>query len=123
MSVGASLAYPGGRTLAAWSRQLAGLHPEALWVGYLTFHRLEAPVCALRSHQLPPLELFVLRALALQPAAELAALAGLLHLDPQLIGRVIRYLDGEGLIRASAVAREVSEAGRQALVQGDYLRS
>src|SRR5262249_4747703 len=123
MSVGASLAYPGGRTLATWSRQLAGFHPEALWVGYLTFHRLEAPVSALRPRRLPSPEQFVLRAFALNPTADLTAHAEPLNLGPQLVGRILRHLETEGLICVSGNRREVTETGQQALAHGDYWRT
>jgi DNA-binding MarR family transcriptional regulator len=123
MSAGSSLAFPGGRTLAAWWRQLATFHPRALWVGYLTCHRLEALVCALRPYKISPFELLVLKAFALNPAAEITLVAGLLHLAPNLVGQVLRGLQVEGLIRRDDGYREVTDAGRQALAQGDYLRA
>ena len=120
MNAGSSLGFPGGRTLAAWWRQLAGYHPEALWIGYLSLHRLEALVSALLPHSLPSFERLVLKALALHPASEPAALAGFLHLAPGLIGRVLRQLQVDGLIEPAS--HVLTEAGRQALVEGDYLR-
>jgi DNA-binding MarR family transcriptional regulator len=123
MTGGSSLAFPGGRTLTAWWRQLAGHQPQALWVGYLTFHRLEALVCVLQPQSLPSFELLVLKAFALQPAAGNTALAAFLHLDAGLVGRVIRYLQSEGLVRAEAGARALTESGRQAAAQGEYPRA
>jgi hypothetical protein len=116
MSAGTSLAFPGGRTLTAWWRQLAGYHPEAIWIGYQTLYRLEALVSALRPNALPLFELLVLKAVALHPAADAAALASFLHLAPGLVGRVLRQLQIDGLIQAAGI----TDAGRQALLAGHY---
>jgi hypothetical protein len=119
MSAGLSVAFPGGRTLAAWWRQLAGYHPEALWVGYLAFHRLEALVCAVRPQRLPHFELLVLKALASAATPAIADAARRLQLDPGLLQRVLRHLQGEGLLNRS---QGISDLGRQALEVGEYLR-
>src|ERR1700722_7187440 len=100
MSAGPSLAFPGGRTLAAWWRHLPGYHPESIWIGYLTLHRREALISAPRPNPLPVFELLVLKAVALHPAADAAALASFLHLAPGLVGRVVRQLQIDGLIQA-----------------------
>jgi hypothetical protein len=124
MTAGSSLAFPGGRTLAAWWRQLAPLHPEALWVGYLTFHRLEAPVCCQRAYHLPALEWLIVKALGLSPVpVALSVIAGQLHLDACLLRQVLFPLCREGLV--TWIAEDVpglSEAGRRALENGEYLR-
>src|SRR5262249_35580821 len=44
MMVSSSLAYPGSRSLAGWWRQLAPLHPRAVWLAHLLLHRVEALV-------------------------------------------------------------------------------
>jgi hypothetical protein len=127
MSAGASLAFPGGRTLAAWWRQLAPYHPQAFWLGYLTFHRLEALVGCQRRHRLPPFELLVLKALAIHApngdTLPVSALAADLHFDAPVLHQVVRRLDREGLTAAGgAGSTGLTAAGRQALEHGDYLR-
>src|SRR5437870_12923954 len=99
MTASAYLAYPGGRTLAAWWRQLAGHHPQSFWAGYLTFHHIDAPVLVLRPQQLPPFELFVLKAAVAQPTpASAADLALWLHVDAALVQRALQHLTTEGLV-------------------------
>jgi hypothetical protein len=120
MSSGSSLGFPGGRTLAAWWRHLSGWHPEAIWIGYLTLHRLEALVCALRPHTLPPFETLVLKAMALHRGADAGALGKFLHLAPSLVGQVQRHLQQDGLLQSAG--RDLTDAGWQALQQGNYLR-
>jgi len=124
MTSASSLAFPGGRTLAGWWRQLAGCHPDAFWTGYLTFHRIEALVRAVRPHKLPSAEYLVLRALALhRPTAETGAVARLLHLAPDLVRRMLRHLVTEGLAAWSgASAATLTPAGGRALERGEYPR-
>jgi hypothetical protein len=124
MSAGASLAFPGGRTLAAWWRQLAPYHPEALWVGYLTFHRVEAPVSCQRLHQLPAFEYLALKALDLLagPGA-LQTIADQLHLDAPLVRQMVCELQRAGLVGPPAEGTvQLLEMGRQALAHGTFVR-
>jgi hypothetical protein len=124
MTSAASLAYPGARTLAGWWRQLATYQPRALWAGYLTFHRVEAPVCALHPHRLPPLEHLTLKALAVHgSAADAAAVAHTLHLPTALVARVLWNLQQSGLAvwPADGPAR-LAESAAAALERGEYLR-
>jgi hypothetical protein len=129
MSAGASLAFPGGRTLAAWWRQLAPYRPEALWVGYLTFHRLEAPVSCQRLHKLPAFEFLVLRALDLHAGTAdigtgaLQAIAAELHLDAPLVRQVVCELERAELVTLTATGTfRLSQRGRQALEHGEFVR-
>jgi hypothetical protein len=114
MTAAAALAFPGGRTLAAWWRQLAEQRPEGLWAGYLTLHRVETPVRSLRPQRLGPLEFLVFKAVA----ARMATAA--LGVDAGLVGGILRHLAGEGLVTPGA--SEVTAAGREALAHGQYLR-
>lgn len=130
MNAGSSLAFPGGRTLAAWWRQLTPFHPDALWVGYLLFHRLEASVCCHRLHKLPTLEYLVLKGLALEgtrptgSGTPLEALAAQLRFDAALLHQAARRLGREGLLAWAPHALPVlSEAGRRALAQGEFVRA
>ena len=125
MSDATSLAFPGGRTLAAWWRQLAIYAPERFWAGYLTFQRLECPVLALQPQRLPPLEALVLKALAIHTTPVTAsALAGWLHLETALIESVLRFLQREGLIAWQNVgASTATEAGRHTVEHGEYFKS
>jgi hypothetical protein len=123
MSAGSSLGFPGGRTLAMWWRQLAGYQPAEMWVGYLTIHRVEATVGAFHLQILPPFEQLVFRAFALDLArAGRAPPASALHLPGDLVERVLCKLEVEGLITSVTQSRELTEAGRHALVDGAYLR-
>src|SRR5437660_6010900 len=124
MTAASSLAFPGGRTLAGWWRQLAGCHPQALWTGYFTFHRLEALVRAVRPHRLPSAEHVVLKALVLHRSpVDTAAVAPLLQVEPQLGRRMLCHLQAEGLVAGSGThAAAVTDAGGQALERGEYPR-
>ncbi|HYV37675.1 MAG TPA: MarR family winged helix-turn-helix transcriptional regulator, partial [Gemmataceae bacterium] len=123
MSASASLAFPGGRTLAAWRRQLASHHPQGLWVGYLTFHRVDAAVVVLRPRHLPPLELLTLKALAARAGASPADLCDWLHLDAAWIRRVLLHLSGEGLVTWRDDTAMLTDAGQRGLAHGEHLKA
>ncbi len=125
MSAGASLAYPGSRTLGAWWRQLASHQPEEMWVGYVTFHHVAAPFVLIRPRKLPTLESFVLKAMTFcRPPGNLPGLGDWLHLDAGLILRVVEHLQHEGLAaRNDRDSAEITEAGKAASVHGEYPRA
>src|SRR5450755_2918913 len=66
MPSASSLAFRGSRTLAIWWRQLAPFEPQALGVGYLFLHRLDAPATWLQRQTLDPLLVLILQAFALE---------------------------------------------------------
>ncbi|MBY0524674.1 MAG: hypothetical protein K2R98_14820 [Gemmataceae bacterium] len=116
------LTFPGSRTLAGWWRQLASWQPQALWVGHLFLHRAEA--LTRRTQQLPtdPLQLLILKALSLAPAANADALEARLHLDLQLLGQALRSLQAADLARDEGGWRPTPR-GTHALVHGTYPRA
>lgn len=121
MTVGLSLAFPGGRSLGAWWRQLAPFHPRALWVTHLFLHRVELLVRAERVTRPDGFARLVLDALALHPAASLETLDGEFRLGPPILRHVLGKLTAAGLAYPDARGRwALTETGRQALKHGEY---
>src|SRR6266508_1853842 len=100
-----ALAFPGSRALAAWWRQLAAHHPEAIWVGHLALHRVEALVDLVRIHRADRFTLFILEAIRLdhgrEGSAQLAGLDERLHISRPLLRQVLRALHVEGMVRTT----------------------
>src|SRR6516225_6397617 len=115
MTAAPSLAFPGGRKLAGWWRQLAAYRPLGLWVGHLLLHHVEAAVRLSHPRRPDPLTLFLLRALALAgpenegrpapPDAVLDRLDSRLHLGRQVLRQALRDLEAEGLAAPDASGR------------------
>src|SRR5947209_11432108 len=97
MTAAAPLVFPGGRVLAGWWRPLAARAPRALWVGHFLLHRVEALVEVARRADVDPLSRLVVRALSAAPGPSVGDLDARLHLGPQVLGQVLRQLEGEGL--------------------------
>ena len=123
MTVPAPLAFPGGRTLAGWWRQLAPGQPRALWVGHLFLHRIEALVRLTRSVRPDPLHALVLKALSLNPDESLDRLNRRLHLGEQVLGRVKHSLTEAGLLVAEGGRSVPTASGREVLTRGEYQTS
>src|SRR5262245_57747564 len=125
MTPASSLAFPGSRKLAGWWRLLAPYQPQALWVGHLLFHHVEALVRLTQFGPADAFNLFLLRAVALVDAETGATLAGasLDRLDDRLgLGRpvlrqALRGLEAEGLIWPIPArgSWSLTDLGRQAL--------
>jgi hypothetical protein len=111
---------PGGRTLLAWWRDLAPLHPVRLWFAHLLLHRVEALTRVARAHPLDPLQLALLRSLSVPASANGTAPpgAGALPLDRQVLDQLLRQLAARGLARSSQDTWEVTDEGRRALAEG-----
>src|SRR5262249_39792577 len=92
--------WPTSRVLARWRPHLERFRPRSLWLSHLLLHRVEAPVAS-RPAGHGRLTGVLLGALAAAPEAPLGRLAGSLHLDPQLLGRLLAELEAAGLARAS----------------------
>src|SRR4051812_5518015 len=131
MSLASSLAFPGSRALAGWWRQLAPRKPEAVWVGHLSLHRIEALVELVHARRLDPFTLLVLQALAqersaraagsaLAPDELLGRLDSRFHLGRPLLRQVVRALLTEGLIAADEGGCVLTPRGEQALARGEY---
>ncbi len=117
----APLAFPGGRTLAGWWRQLAPWKPQAWWVGHLLLHRVEALVRVARSARPDALHALLLQAIALGPDEPLDRLDQRLHLGIQLLARVARSLTDAGLLAVAEGGRLVpTPTGRDVLSRGEY---
>ena len=125
MTAPSPLTWPTSRVLAGWWSHLDRFRPRCLWLYHLLLHRIEAPVSGSGSGD--RLARFLLEALASAGTAA-AALARRLHLDAQILGRllgelevaglVIRPPSGEGDWAVSATGRAVLAGGREANVPG-----
>jgi hypothetical protein len=123
MTAVTALAFPGGRVLAGWWRQLAPLRPRAFWVGHLFLHRVEALVATERPGPLDSFSRLVLRALALAPDKSLVGVDAQLHLGPEVLHQVLGQLRGEGLTRNEANTHwDLTPLGRSAVDTGTFPR-
>src|SRR5262245_29832848 len=102
MTVASPLAYPGGRTLATWWKQLAPWQPDSFWFGQLLLHRLEALTRVHRSCSIEPLLFLVIRALDLAPASTPDQLDRHLHVGGQAVRQILRHLAEEHLVEAGS---------------------
>jgi hypothetical protein len=124
-----SLAFPGSRKLAGWWRQLASYRPQALWVGHLLLHHVEALVRWSQPHHLDAVSHFLLKALALgtpdsgASRQTLQQLGARLHLDRQMLRQTLRALESEGLAQGGPDGLwTLTTLGRQAVPQREYPR-
>ncbi|SRR6266545_207126 len=131
MTSATSLAFPGSRALAGWWRQLAPHKPEAIWVGHLSLHRVEALVELVHCRRPDPFTLLVLQAVALErcsgsgaatpsPDEFLTRLDERFHLGRSLLRQVVRGLLAEGLVKADEGGCTLTPLGEQALQRGEY---
>src|SRR5262245_46164219 len=126
----APLAFPGGRALAGWWRQLSPYHPEAVWVAHLTLHHIEALVPLARPRRLDRFGRFVLQALRQEagrrgpgPDDLLARLDDRLHVGRPLLRQALRALAAEGLVRPEGPGGwAVTPAGEEAVEKGEFTR-
>jgi hypothetical protein len=124
MTAAPPLAFPGGRTLAGWWRQLAPYQPRALAVAHLLLHRVEALVRLQRRCPLDPMARLVLETLSLEPPPPLPQIQALLPMERPILRQVLHSLETAGL--AQSAGNEVwrpTERGRQAQQHGAYHRS
>ena len=111
MKAAPPLVFPSSRVLAGWWRQLAPFAPQALAVGHLLLHHVEALVQTERRTPLDPLARFVLRALISAPLS-LDDLEERLHIGRQLVRRVLGELTTADLVQADNAERwSVTAAG------------
>jgi hypothetical protein len=117
------LIFPGGRTLAGWWKVLAPLQPQAVSVGHLLLHRVEALARVPQAHRLDVLPFFALKALAQTPGEPLERVDNRLHLGRALLRQVVAQLEAEQLVApCEGGAWSLTGEGQKALVQGDYQR-
>src|SRR5262245_38032879 len=102
MTAAGPLVFPGSRVLAGWWQQLVPLRPQALWVGHLLLHHVEALAWVSRSRPLDDFARLVLRALGLARERTPPALESYLHLGPQALRQVLQRLQKEGLAQSTA---------------------
>src|SRR5262249_51018940 len=127
----APLAFPGGRALAGWWRQLSPYRPQAVWVAHLTLHHIEAIVTLARSRRLDPFGRFILQPLRLQPPPSppppvvlLPRLDDRPHVGRAVLRQALRALAAEGLARAGGPGGwEVTAAGEEAAERGEFTRA
>jgi hypothetical protein len=124
MTADSPLVYPGGRVLAGWWRQLAGLEPRSLWVGHFLLHRVEALVEVTRRAEVDPLSRLVVRSLSSAPGPSVPDLDARLHLGPQVLGQVLRQLQAQGLAEPDAAGGWApTDLARQVVEHGGYTRT
>ena len=114
MTAAQPLTWPSSRILAGWWSHLDRFRPRGLWLGQLLLHRVEAPVVVVRPPSLDPLGRFLLEALAAAAGSSAVQLSHRLHLDAQLIGRLLTELEAAGLAHDGG-AWSPTEAGRAVL--------
>jgi hypothetical protein len=123
MTAVSPLVFPRGRTLAGWWKQLAHLQPQALWVGHLLLHRVEALAALHLLSRLDSLSLFVLRAVALTGPGTLPDLNARLHLGLPLLRELLRFLERAQLVCPDdGGSWSLTALGRQGIQQGSYMR-
>src|SRR5262245_16240507 len=123
MTVASPLAFPGGRVVAGWWRQLAAsaTPPRSVAVGHLFLHEVEALVAVTRTTPLDSFRRLVLHALTLTPGKTAVELDAALHLGVQVLHRLLEQLQADGLARAEAGGRwQASAAGQRALQAGEF---
>src|SRR5881394_960459 len=96
--------WPSSRVLAGWWPSLDRLRPRSLWLYHLLLHRIEAPVAVTPSAAQERLARLLL-GLLVSPSpvsgpATTARLADRLHVDPQLLWRLLADLERAGLVRS-----------------------
>jgi hypothetical protein len=119
MTAAAALAYPGGRALGGWWRQLAPLRPRALWVAHLFLHHVEAHVRVGRPCRPDRLSRLALEAVALSAPGPVHER---LHLGPQAAGRVLRELEQAGLVKSAETGLVLTGLGASVRQHGEYSR-
>jgi hypothetical protein len=111
-------AFPGGRVLAGWWKQLAAWRPRTLWIGSLLLERVEV-LCRLRQTEpLPPLEGILLEALDPVTARPGAALDQALGLGPNLLERLLARLELRNVVRNISPGWLLTPAGISARQHG-----
>src|SRR5262249_14106868 len=100
----APLAFPGGRALAGWWRQLSPYRPQAFWAAPLPLPHIDALATLPRPRPLAPSARFTLQPLpqeaaprAPAPGALLPRLDDRLHVGRAVLRQALRALAAEGL--------------------------
>jgi hypothetical protein len=122
MTADSPLVFPGSRVLAGWWRQLAPCRPRALWAGHFLLHRVEALLEVARRAELDRFSRLVVQLLGSAPAQTVPDLDARLHLGPQVLGQVLRQLQGAGLAEPSGGGWEATDLARQVAEHGTYTR-
>ncbi len=121
MTAAAALAFPGGRTLAGWWRQLAPWQPRNLWVGHLLLHRVEALVRLTRQMPLASLDHSLLQAMRVVRVPTAQALDECLRLGRQVLGQLLGQLGKSGLAEHNSAGHWTPTVlGGAALTTGHY---
>ncbi len=129
MTAAPPIAFPGGRVLAGWWRQLA---PEiarrgpvrGVWFAHLFLHRVESLFEVNAGDALDPLARLLLRALALSPARTAADLDASLHLGPAVVHRLLRGLHATGLAEQAGRGEwSLTDEGCRAQGENHFVRT
>jgi hypothetical protein len=123
MTAVSSLAFPPSRNLVGWWKQLGSYQPQAMWIGYLAIHHVEALVSIRTPGPIDSLNLFALRALALHPGCELQHVEDRLHVGRQIAWQMLQQLAAERLAEVNDVGRwTLTPMGVGTLKEGSYRR-
>ena len=117
-----ALKFPASGAIADWAKQLAPHQPRALWAGHLFWHRVEALVQTAVAHTVDRFALMILKALALDAAANgedaLGKLRQRLHIPEAMLRQSLQALVDEGLVAAEFAG--LTALGRAAANDGAY---
>jgi hypothetical protein len=107
-------AFPGGRILAGWWKQLAAWRPQSLWIGSIALERVEA-LCSIRqSEPLAPLDGILLASLDTHVPTETSLLDRRLGVGQVLLGRLLAKLEHHGTVTGNGQGWVLTEAGMRA---------
>jgi hypothetical protein len=107
-------AFPGGRVLAGWWKQLSTWQPQTLWIGTIGLERVEA-LCSIHQNEpLPPLDGMLLRSLDCTIPDDTSVLDRRWGIGPELLSRLLTRLEGKGIVRRTGQGWTLTEAGDQA---------
>ncbi|HEV8058977.1 MAG TPA: hypothetical protein VGP68_03845 [Gemmataceae bacterium] len=110
-------AFPGGRVLAGWWKQLAAWRPQSLWIGSVSLERAEA-LCSIRQIEpLTPLEGMLLANLDPQLPSETAQLDRRLGVSQVLLERLLAKLERKGALTRNSHGWVLTATGSQARVE------
>jgi hypothetical protein len=124
MTAAAPLLSPGSRVVAGWWRSLTPWRPQALWLGSLAIHHVEALVRVADVHTVDRFRLLLLDALRKTPAGTAEGLEARLHLGTQFVNQALRGLAAEGLAHAPPSKHwSLTPLGLEALRDGRYVQT
>jgi hypothetical protein len=105
-------AFPGGRVLAGWWKQLATWRPQSLWIGSIALERVEALCSVHQDEPLGPLDDVLLANLEVPTAAEV--LNQRLGVGQVLLARMLAKLEHKKAVVRNGQGWSLTELGARA---------